>query len=417
MSTVEGSLALDQVRTPLEKAMEYAAQNEFYQEKFQRAGIRPNQIVEAEDLAALPFTTKDELRECYPLKVMVPKEEEIVRIHSSSGTTGQPVIIPYTQRDVDVWAQMMMRCYQMAGMTNRDRVQITPGYGLWTAGIGFQAGVEALGAMAIPTGPGNTQRQLKMLRDLKTTFFIGTSSYGLLLAEAAMEEGILAELKLQRAILGSERWGERMRERIEELFGIETFDIYGLTEVYGPGIGIDCHLHSGIHYWSDYLLFEIIDPETEKVLPPGEEGELVITTLAKEGLPLIRYRTRDLTRIIPEPCPCGSPYPRIERIHGRSDDMIKIKGCNIFPAQIEQEINKFADFTGEYRVILQRIEGRDEMTVELEALAPQEGLGESFAQTLRSRTGMLAKVELCGPGQLPRTEKKAKRVLDKRDLG
>lgn len=397
--------------------MEYAYQSEFYREKFKQAGLTPSQIVEVEDLAALPFTTKDELRQCYPLKVKVPREEDIVRIHSSSGTTGQPVIIPYTRRDVEVWAEMMVRCYKMAGMTNRDRVQITPGYGLWTAGIGFQAGVEALGAMAIPTGPGNTQRQLTMMRDLQTTFLIGTSSYGLLLAEAAQEAQMLGEIKLKRAILGSERWGERMRERIEELFGIETFDIYGLTEVYGPGIGIDCHLHCGIHYWSDYLVFEVIDPETGKVLPPGEEGELVITTLAKEGLPLIRYRTRDLTRIITEPCQCGSPYPRIQRIRGRSDDMIKIKGCNIFPAQIEQEISKFPELVGEYRITLERIEGRDEMKIELEAKCHADGLEENFALALKSRTGMMPKVQLTAPGELPRTEKKAKRVLDKRDLG
>jgi phenylacetate-CoA ligase len=415
MSRVQGSLALEQ-GTPLQKAMEYAYQNEFYREKFRQAGVAPQSIVEAEDLAALPFTTKDQLRQCYPLKVMVPNQEDIVRIHSSSGTTGQPVIIPYTRRDVEVWTEMMARCYKMAGMTTTDRVQITPGYGLWTAGVGFQAGVEALGAMAIPTGPGNTKRQLAMMRDLKTTILIGTSSYGLLLAEAAAEAGILDQLQLKRAILGSERWGERMRERIEELFKIETFDIYGLTEVYGPGIGIDCHLHSGIHYWSDYLIFEIIDPDTGEVLPAGEEGELVITTLAKEGLPLIRYRTRDLTRIIPEPCQCGSPYPRIQRIRGRSDDMIKIKGCNIFPAQIEQEIARFPELVGEYRVVLQRLDGRDEMRVELEATCLSDSLADNFALALKSRTGMLAKVKLTKPGELPRTEKKAKRIVDQRDL-
>ena len=396
--------------------MEYACQSEFYREKFRRAGLAPGQIREPEDLQALPFTTKDELRECYPLKVKIPPEEELVRIHSSSGTTGQPVLIPYTKRDVEIWAEMMMRCYQMAGVTRQDRVQITPGYGLWTAGIGFQAGVEALGAMAIPTGPGNTQRQLTMMRDLGTTVLIGTSSYGLLLAEAASEARILDQLQLKCAILGSERWGDRMRERIEELLGIETFDIYGLTEVYGPGIGIDCQLHSGIHYWSDYLIFEIIDPATGVVLPPGEEGELVITTLVKEGLPLIRYRTRDLTRIIPESCPCGSPYPRIQRIRGRSDDMIKIKGCNIFPAQIEQEIAKFPELAGEYRITLERIEGRDQMLLELEARARENGLAARFAAAVRDRTGMLPQVTLLRPGELPRSEKKTKRVIDKRDL-
>jgi phenylacetate-CoA ligase len=416
LSRAKGSLALEHDTSPLRRAVEYACRSEFYREKFQEAGISPNEIVQPEDLAALPFTTKDELRSFYPLKVKLPPEEEIVRIHSSSGTTGQPVLIPYTRRDLDIWTEMMVRCYKMAGMTVRDRVQITPGYGLWTAGIGFQAGVEALGAMAIPTGPGNTQRQLTLMRDLETTVLIGTSSYGLLLAEAAQEAGLLGKLKLKRAILGSERWGERMRQRIEELFGIETFDIYGLTEVYGPGIGIDCRLHQGIHYWSDYLIFEIIDPDTGEVLPEGSEGELVITTLAKEGLPLVRYRTRDITRIIPEPCPCGSPYPRIERIRGRSDDMIKIKGCNVFPAQIEQEIAKFPELVGEYRIVLERTEGRDQMIIELESTIQQENLAVSFALAVKQRTGMLPQVQLLSPGVLPRSEKKTKRVIDKRDL-
>ena len=207
-----------------------------------------------------------------------------------------------------------------------------------------------------------------------------------------------------------------MRQRIEELFGIETFDIYGLTEVYGPGIGIDCRLHQVIHYWSDYLIFEIIDPDTGEVLPEGSEGELVITTLAKEGLPLVRYRTRDITRIIPEPCPCGSPYPRIERIRGRSDDMIKIKGCNVFPAQIEQEIAKFPELVGEYRIVLERTEGRDQMIIELESTIQQENLAVSFALAVKQRTGMLPQVQLLSPGVLPRSEKKTTLVIDKRDL-
>ncbi|MEW5763081.1 MAG: phenylacetate--CoA ligase, partial [Bacillota bacterium] len=275
----------------------------FYRAKLTAAGIGPGDIRTLDDLARVPFTTKDELRDGYPLGLMAAPEEQVVRIHSSSGTTGKPVIVPYTARDVADWAEMFARCYALAGVTPRDRVQVTPGYGLWTAGIGFQAGAERLGAMVVPMGPGNTEKQLEMMVELETTVLTATSSYALLLAEEVERRGLRDKIHLRIGIFGSERWSEKMRARIEELLGIESFDIYGLTEVYGPGIALDCPLHRGLHYWADYLLFEIIDPVTGDVLPPGSEGELVITTLVKEGMPLLRYRTRDITRLIPEPCP------------------------------------------------------------------------------------------------------------------
>jgi len=312
----------------------------FYQKKFKEVNVDIEKIKSLENLKLLPFTHKEELRDAYPLGLKAVSENEVIRIHSSSGTTGKPVIIPYTQKDVDIWAMMMMRCYMLAGLTSLDRIQITPGYGLWTAGIGFQLGAERLGAMAIPTGPGNTEKQLEMLVDLKSTALASTSSYALLLAEEIEKRGLKDQIHLRVGIIGSERWSEKMRSRIENELGIETFDIYGLTEIYGPGIALDCSFHEGMHYWSDHLLFEIIDPITGEQLPDGTLGELVITTITKEGAPLIRYRTRDLTRIIPGLCKCGCPFPRIDRILGRSDDRIKFKAVNIYPGQIEDIIHK-----------------------------------------------------------------------------
>jgi phenylacetate-CoA ligase len=390
----------------------------FYRKKLDEAGVDPGSVKTVADLARVPFTDKHELRDAYPLGLMAVPEKQVVRIHSSSGTTGKPIIVPYTKKDVDIWAEMMARSLAMTGVNNRDRVQITPGYGLWTAGIGFQAGVERLGAMAIPTGPGNTEKQMEMMIDLKTTVLIGTSSYGLLLAEEAYKRGILDQIKLRLGIFGSERWGDKMRRRIEEIFNIETFDIYGLTEIYGPGIAIDCPYHSGLHYWSDHLLFEIIDPVSGRQLPPGEEGELVITTLTKEGMPLLRYRTHDITRLLPHRCPCGSEYPMIDRILGRTDDMIKIKGVNIYPGQVDHVLKVTEGAGSEYQIILTRIEGKDHMLIKIEGEEgkdPQRIAGE-FKRNMKSWIGITADVEVVAPGTLPRSEKKSKRVFDYRDM-
>ena len=311
----------------------------FYGKKLEEAGI--SGISSQEEFEKLPFSEKDDLREAYPLGLMTAPEEKIVRIHSSSGTTGVPVIIPYTAKDVDDWAIMFARCYEMAGITNKDRIQITPGYGLWTAGIGFQNGAEKLGAMVIPMGPGNTDKQLQMMQDMQSTVLCSTSSYALLLAEEIEKRGLKDKIHLKKGVIGSERWGDAMRKRISEELGIELYDIYGLTEIYGPGIGISCRENQGMHYWDDYLYIEIVDPVTLKPVPDGEMGEIVITTLVKEGAPLIRYRTHDLSRIIPGECPCGSKYPRLDVIMGRTDDMMKIKGVNVFPSQIEEILNEF----------------------------------------------------------------------------
>jgi len=393
----------------------------FYQKKFKEANVDIEKIKSLEDLKLLPFTHKEELRDAYPLGLKAVSENEVIRIHSSSGTTGKPVIIPYTQKDVDIWAMMMMRCYILAGLTSLDRIQITPGYGLWTAGIGFQLGAERLGAMAIPTGPGNTEKQLEMLVDLKSTALASTSSYALLLAEEIEKRGLKDQIHLKVGIIGSERWSEKMRSRIENELGIETFDIYGLTEIYGPGIALDCSFHEGMHYWSDHLLFEIIDPITGEQLPDGTLGELVITTITKEGAPLIRYRTRDLTRIIPGLCKCGCPFPRIDRILGRSDDRIKFKAVNIYPGQIEDIIHKVPGVSSEYQILLTRRDGRDSMTfrVEIEdAEDPikKEKTEKTLGKAFKDFIGVTVDVVGVKIGELPRSMKKTKRVIDEREL-
>ncbi len=389
----------------------------YYGEKYKSLGI--DGIKSQEDFLKLPFSEKNDLRNAYPLGIMACDESEIVRIHSSSGTTGQPVIIPYTAKDVDDWAIMFARCYEMAGITKNDRIQITPGYGLWTAGIGFQAGCERLGAMAIPMGPGNTEKQLKMMIDLKSTVIAATSSYALMLGEEVTKRGLLDKICLKKGIIGSERWSDAMRARIHEELGIELYDIYGLTEIYGPGIGINCQSDTGIHYWDDYIYIEIIDPVTGEPVPDGENGEIVITTLVKEGAPLIRFRTHDLSRIIPEKCPCGSKFPRIDIIKGRSDDMFKVRGVNMFPAQVEEILSKVEGASSEYSVTIARDDdnNRDVMllTVEGDGNYSFDEITKKILDLFKSMIGMTPKVIVVPIGTLPRSEKKTKRVTDLRN--
>lgn len=387
----------------------------FYAKKFD--GIDIANISTQEEFEQLPFSEKADLREAYPLGIQAVPDEAVVRIHSSSGTTGTPVIIPYTKQDVDDWADMFARCYRTAGITAQDRIQITPGYGLWTAGIGFQLGCERLGAMAIPMGPGNTEKQLKMMQDLGSTVITATSSYALLLAEEITKRGLRDKLHLTRGVIGSERWGEKMRKRIQNELGIEIFDIYGLTEIYGPGIGISCREHDGMHIWSDYVYCEIVDAKTGKVLPDGEVGELVLTTLRKQGAPLIRYRTHDLTLIIPGTCACGLDHPRIDTLVGRTDDMIKVKGCNMFPAQIE-EVLKFVDgASSEYQVMIEDVNGRDvlELLFESELTgAERDACEREVAAVFKAKIGCTPKATAVPLGELPRSEKKTRRIFDSR---
>ena len=386
----------------------------FYGRKLAEAGV--SHISSPEDFEALPFSEKADLREAYPLGLMTAPEDQIVRIHSSSGTTGLPVIIPYTAKDVDDWGIMFKRCYEMAGITPMDRIQITPGYGLWTAGIGFQYGAEKLGAMVIPMGPGNTEKQLQMMQDMKSTVLCSTSSYALLLAEEIEKRGIGDRICLKKGVIGSERWGEKMRKRIVDSLGIELYDIYGLTEIYGPGIGINCKYETGMHYWDDYLYIEIIDPVTGKNVPDGEMGEVVITTLVKEGAPLIRYRTHDLSRILPGECPCGSKFPRLDTIMGRSDDMIKIKGVNVFPSQIEEILAGFPEVSSEYQIRISHLDGKDTMRLYVETNGHVNflELADRIAATVKGKIGFTPLVKVVEIGLLPRSEKKTKRVIDER---
>lgn len=389
----------------------------YYGNMYKELGIKG--ISSQEEFETLPFSSKTDLRNAYPLGIQAVPDEEVVRIHSSSGTTGKPVIIPYTKKDVDDWATMFARCYETAGITNKDRIQITPGYGLWTAGIGFQAGCEKLGAMAVPMGPGNTDKQLQMMMDLETTVITATSSYALLLAEEINKRDLKKKIHLKKGVIGSERWSEKMRNYIRENLGIELYDIYGLTEIYGPGIGINCSEQSGMHYWDDYLYIEIIDPKTGKPVPDGEEGEIVITTLVKEGAPLIRFRTHDISRIIPGQCNCGRTYPRLDIIKGRSDDMFKVHGVNMFPSQVEELLGLVDGVSSEYNINIAHDEEKNKdiilVTVEAEGRVNFEKTGGIIRNLFKSRIGVTPKITVVPIGTLPRSEKKAKRVIDHRE--
>lgn len=393
------------------------AGDSYYGKKYREMGITG--VKSQEDFEKLPFSSKDDLRNAYPLGIQAVPDEDVVRIHSSSGTTGKPVIIPYTKKDVDDWAIQFARCYEMAGITKKDRIQITPGYGLWTAGIGFQAGCEKLGAMAIPMGPGNTEKQLQMMQDLQSTVICATSSYALLLSEEITKRGIKDKIALKKGVIGSERWSDKMRKSIQDGLGIELYDIYGLTEIYGPGIGINCQKEKYIHYWDDYLFIEIINPETGKPVADGEEGEIVITTLVKEGAPLLRFRTHDLSRIIPEKCSCGSCYPRLDIIKGRSDDMFKVHGVNMFPAQVEEVLHQIDGATSEYSIAIGHDDDNNKdvmvLTVEVEGRVNFEDTGKAIANLFKSKIGVNPKVSVVPVGTLPRSEKKTKRVFDHRE--
>jgi phenylacetate-CoA ligase len=377
----------------------------------------PAAIRTVEDLRRLPLTTKEELRAAYPFGWTCVPLEQVVRIHASTGTTGKRVIASYTRRDLEDWAAMFKRCYEFAGVGPADRVQVTPGYGLWTAGVGFQAGVELLGAMAVPTGPGNLDLQFEFMIDFETTVICATSSFGLLMAEEAKRRGVRDRLRLRVGIFGSERWGDGMRQRITELLGIDCYDIYGLTELYGPGTGIDCARHTGIHYWDDYYVVEIVDPETGRALPDGEEGEVVLTTLRKEAMPLVRYRTRDLSRIVPGDCPCGSRHPRLARLTGRSDDMFKVRGVQVYPAQIDAVLVRVPECGSEYQVRITRAGGRDVLLVRVEAADDRwpDTLQREVAERLHTALGVRPDVEVVAPATLPRSERKTRRVFDERD--
>lgn len=394
----------------------------FYKKKLDNAGIRPEDIRSLKDIEHLPFTDKDDLQQEYPFPLRAAPFEDIVRIHASSGTTGKRKVLCYTQRDIDVWADIFARCYELAGLTREDRVQIAVGYGLWTAGVGFQAGCERFGAMAVPLGPANAEMHCEMMVDMQTTVFCSTASMALLMAEEIHKRNLLSRIKVKRIILGAERHSLSMRTRIKELMGVEhIFDIYGLTELYGPGTGIDCRHHNGIHYWADHFIFEIIDSETLKPVPYGQQGELVVTTLSKEGSPLIRYRTHDVTRLFNQKCSCGVPLPMHDRILGRTDDMFIYRAVNIYPSQIGHVLSRVDGIGSEFQIHLkQRESGRDMMLIKVERGADTGNandmhLAERLETEIRRKILVRCRVEILDHGDLPRTQRKSQRVFDHRN--
>jgi len=393
----------------------------FYRERLTEAGIQPDGITSLDDLGKLPFTTADDLRQGYPLPLISVPEAEILRIHASSGTTGKKKVLAYTRKDLDDWVHFFARCYEMADLTPLDRVQIAVGYGIWTAGAGFQLGCEAFGALAIPAGPGNVDLQCRFLIDLQSTVMCCTASMGLLMAEEIARRGLKDKIALRKMIFGSERSSDAMRARIKDLLGLEDmFDITGMTELYGPGTGLDCARHEGIHYWADYYILEILDPETLDPVQPGEPGEMVVTTIAKEAAPLIRYRTRDLTRAIARPCSCGSILPMHDRILGRSDDMFIFRAVNIYPGQIDEVLSTIPEISCEYQVRLDRgDDGKEYMTlkVECDQAADQGNYAEiaaTVAAKIKSSIMVSSEVDIVAYGALPRSERKSKRFFDNR---
>ena len=394
-----------------------------FRERMAERGLTPASIETLADLSKLPFSIKTDLRDNYPFGLFASPMSEIVRLHASSGTTGKPIVVAYTQEDLQVWASVMLRTFAAAGIHRGDIVQNAYGYGLFTGGLGAHYGLEAIGATVVPTSGGNTDRQIMLMRDFGVTAICCTPSYFLHLIERAGELGVnLRELPLRAGIFGAEPWSQAMRERIEKDSGIKAFDIYGLSEIIGPGVGSECSAQAGLHIFEDHFYPEIIDPETCKVLPDGEEGELVLTTLSKRAMPMIRYRTRDITHIITEPCSCGRTVRRIARVGRRSDDMFIIRGVNVFPSQIETALLSVEGVLPHYRIVLSREHGLDQMGVEVEVgaevfsdqVSVMENLHKRLSHSIERITGIRAGVRLVEPHSIPRSEGKAKRVWDER---
>lgn len=381
-------------------------------------GRGADQIRSLEDLQQFPFITKEDLRRAHPFGYACAPRTEFMRFHMSSGTTGTPVLCPYTAADIEQWAGVMARCLTAAGVTRDDVVQITPGFGLFNGGFGFHYGVSAIGAMIIPIGAGRSRLQLQFMRELGTTVIAAIASYPLRLIEMARQEGIdfRRDTRLRVGVFGAEIWSDEMRRRIEQEMGIETFDIIGMTETGGVGMGIDCSAHRGNHVWEDHYLVEIVDPDTGDPVPDGEFGEMVVTTLTREALPLIRYRTRDITRVLSrQPCACGRTHLRVDRITGRTDDMLKVKGVNFYPKQIESVLLRHRDVAFDYQIVLERKEGADHFRLVVETPHPEdEGLARRLAGEIQDLLGLTPEVVLVAIGHIERQPGKAVRVVDRR---
>jgi phenylacetate-CoA ligase len=391
-----------------------------YKAKLDAAGVYPEDIKSLDDVRLLPLSTADDLRAGYPLPLLSIPERDIVRVHASSGTTGKRKILAYSRRDVDNFELQMARCYEMAGLTAADRIQIAVGYGLWTAGAGFQGGSELFGALTVPVGSGNLDIHLQLLEDMGTTCFGATASMALLIAEEAERGGIIDKLKLRKIIFGSEPCSDKMRKVFESVLRLEgSYDIGGMTEMYGPGSSIECDAHQGLHYWPDLFYLEILNPTTLEPVEPGEMGELAVTTLCKEAAPLIRYRTRDITRLLPGVCACGLNLPRHDAIRARSDDMFILRGVNIYPGQIMDVLARFPELGGEYHITLTRVKGRDCMELAAERYSGvssdmDQALAEQVAEQLRRKLMVRSRVSIVAYGSLPRTVSKSKRITDLR---
>ncbi len=394
-----------------------------YRERLGGAGVQPADIASVDDLRSLPFTTKEDLRQSYPFGLFTTPLDEVVRIHGSSGTRGKPTLVGYTAEDIDLWAEVMARAICCAGGTRHDILQIAYGYGLFTGGLGLHYGGERLGCTVIPTSSGNTARQLTLMQDLGSTLLACTPSYALTIAEAALEQGVTPDqLRLRSGIFGAEPWSQGMREQIEQRLGLKAYDIYGLSEIIGPGVSNECEAQQGLHVFDDHFLPEIVDPKTGTPLPPGEHGELVFTCVTKRCLPLIRYRTGDISMLTVEPCSCGRTHPRMERITGRTDDMLIIRGVNVFPSQVEEVLMRCAGVEPHYVILVTREGHLDAMEVQVEVSAEMfsdmvgslERLERRISAELQSVLSVSARVRLVEPHSIQRSEGKAKRVIDKR---
>ncbi len=397
---------------------------EFYRKRMQSVGIEPGDIRDIEDLKKLPYTTKDDLRDNYPFGLFAVPREQIVRVHASSGTTGKATVVGYTRRDIDIWAECVARCLAGAGVTSKDIIQVAYGYGLFTGGLGAHYGAEFMGATVVPQSTGNTKKLLTMMLDFGVTAIACTPSYLLHIAEVVKEEGVLDDLKLKVAICGAEPWTENMRHMIENELHIKAFDIYGLSEIMGPGVACDCEFHKGLHVHDDHFYPEIIDPKTLEPVGENVTGELVFTTLTKEGLPLIRYRTKDLTSIEYGTCDCGRTQPRIQKFTGRSDDMLIIRGVNVFPSQVEAALLEMGETTPNYMMIVDRVDHQDTLEVQVEVdesyfdddMRGLDNLSNKVRNALKQALGLAVKVKLVEPKTLPRYEGKSVHVIDNRKL-
>lgn len=397
---------------------------EYYRKKMQQAGIEPGDIQGIEDLDKLPYTTKDDLRDTYPFGLFAAPQSEIVRIHASSGTTGKATVVGYTRKDIDIWAECVARALSQAGVTRGDTIQVAYGYGLFTGGLGAHYGAEHLGATVVPMSTGNTKKLTTMMKDFGVTAIACTPSYLLHIAETLEADGDIPNIKLKAAICGAEPWTDQMRLQIEEKLHIHAHDIYGLSEIMGPGVACDCEYHKGLHVYEDHFLPEIIDPDTLKPVGADQTGELVFTTLTKEGLPLIRYRTKDLTSISYDTCECGRNLARISRFKGRSDDMLIIRGVNVFPSQVEAALLEMGGTTPHYMMIVDRVNNLDTLEIQVEVeerffsdeIRELENLTKKIAHSIQMAIGLAAKVKLVEPRTIERSMGKAVHVIDKRKL-